>query len=491
MPKLLIVDDEPGILYSLKAALETDDTTVLTAPTGAMGIAAVGGERPDAVILDVRLPDMSGLDAFDAIREIDPRLPVIVVTAHGGTDTAIEAMKRGAFEYLLKPIDLHQLDEVVARAFELHRMQATPAVFGEDTHAGAGETDRIVGRCPAMQEVYKAIGKFAPQDVTVLLLGESGTGKELVARAIYQHSRRADQPFLAINCAAIPDALLESELFGHEKGAFTGAERQRVGKFEQASGGTIFLDEIGDMSPATQAKVLRVLQDQQFERVGGNETVRTDVRVVAATNQNLPALVAGGKFRQDLFYRLNSFTIALPPLRDRAGDVPLLVSHFLAAANHKLGKNVRGIDPPVLPVLEAYPWPGNVRELENVIRYAVVQAVGEVLTADCLPASVRGAPTPRAAAGLDVPALVADLLRVGNTDIYRQVTQAVDRVVLTAVLEHAQGNQKQASDLLGISRTTLRAKLHALSLGVEKLIRPTDAGPTAGEPRPPDEEGAG
>ncbi|MBN9121728.1 MAG: sigma-54-dependent Fis family transcriptional regulator [Planctomycetes bacterium] len=478
MPKLLIVDDEPGILYSLRAALETDDTTVVTAQTAALGIAAVARERPDAVILDVRLPDMSGLDAFDRVRELDPRLPVVIVTAHGGTDTAIEAMKRGAFEYLLKPIDLHQLDEVVAKAFELRRMQATPTAFGDGAAGGTGDgADQIVGRCAAMQEVYKAIGRIAPQDVTVLLLGESGTGKELVARAVYQHSKRAGGPFLAINCAAIPDALLESELFGHEKGAFTGAERQRVGKFEQADGGTIFLDEIGDMSPATQAKVLRVLQDQRFERVGGSETIRTDVRVIAATNQNLSAMVAAGKFRQDLFYRLNSFTITLPPLRERGGDVPLLVNYFLAATNRKLDKNVRGLDPAALAALEAYPWPGNVRELENAVRYAVVQAVGEVLTLDCLPAAVRGGPAPPPATGLDVLALVVDLLRAGTPDIYRQVTQAVDRVVLAAVLDHVHGNQKQASDLLGISRTTLRAKLQVLGLGVEKQLRATDDGP--------------
>ena len=485
MPRLLIVDDEPGILYSLKAALETDDTIVLTAPTAGLGIAAVAKEKPDVVILDVRLPDMSGLDAFDRVREIDPRLPVIIVTAHGGTDTAIEAMKRGAFEYLLKPIDLHQLDEVVAKAFELRRMQTIPAVFGEQ-HSGteASGSDQIIGRCPAMQEVYKAIGKIAPQDVTVLLLGESGTGKELVARALFQHSKRADRPFLAINCAAIPDSLLESELFGHEKGAFTGADRQRVGKFEQAHGGTIFLDEIGDMSPGTQAKVLRVLQDQQFERVGGNETIRTDVRVVTATNQNLQEMVTAGRFRRDLFYRLNSFTIQLPPLRERTGDVALLVSYFLSAANRKLGKSVRGIDPAALSALEAYPWPGNVRELENAIRYGVVQAVGEVLTLDCLPLAVRGGPPPQATTGLDVSALVADLLRVGSTDVYRRVTQAVDRVVLSAVLDHAHGNQKQASDLLGISRTTLRAKLQSLGLGVEKQLRPS-------ENDPPADEGAG
>ncbi len=472
MPKLLIVDDEPGILYSLSSALERDDTTVVTAQTARLGLAVVAKEKPDAVILDVRLPDMSGLDAFNSIRVTDPHLPVIIVTAHGDTDTAIEAMKRGAFEYLLKPIDLHQLDELVGKAFELRRMQATPTVFGESAGTAVTETDQIVGRCAAMQDVYKAIGKVASQDVTVLILGESGTGKELVARAIYQHSTRAGKPFLAINCAAIPDALLESELFGHEKGAFTGADRQRIGKFEQAHGGTIFLDEIGDMSATTQAKVLRLLQDQQFERVGGTVTIRTDARIVAATNQNLLAMTAAGKFRQDLLYRLNSFTIQIPPLRERTGDIGPLASYFLGTINRKLGKNVRGVDAGALTALENHRWPGNVRELQNAIRYAVVHAVGEVLTIDCLPATVRGGTPNKPTSTLDVMALVADLLGSGSTDIHRQVTQVVERAVLSAVLEHSHGNQSQASELLGISRTTMRTKLHTLGLSLEKQTRP-------------------
>ncbi|HEY1188480.1 MAG TPA: sigma-54 dependent transcriptional regulator, partial [Gemmata sp.] len=479
---VLIIDDEPGILYSLQSALERGDTVVATAPTAKLGIAAVARERPDAVIIDVRLPDMSGLDAFLLIKEADPRLPVIVVTAHGSTETAIEATKRGAFEYLLKPIDLHQLDEVLGRAFELRRMQVVPATLGEVAPAEEGDdADQIIGRCPAMLEVYKAIGRIAPQDVPVLVLGESGTGKELVARALYQHSPRADKPFVAINCAAIPDTLLESELFGHEKGAFTGAERRRIGKFEQAHGGTVFLDEIGDMPLAAQAKMLRLLQDQRFERVGGNEPVQTDVRVVAATNCDLPARVADGKFREDLLYRLNSFTITLPPLRDRPGDIEPLVGHFVAAANRKLKKSVRGLDPGALAALEAHRWPGNVRELQNAIRYAVVQAVGDVVTSSCLPTSVVSGPAPQAANGLDLPGLIASLLRVGATDIYRQVTQTVDRLLLTAVLEHVHGNQKQASDRLGISRTTLRAKFQLLGLGMEKQLRPVEG---ADEPAP-------
>jgi two-component system nitrogen regulation response regulator GlnG len=487
VPRLLIIDDEPGILYSLTAALENADTIVTTAQTATLGIAEVTREKPDAVILDVRLPDMSGLDAFDRIRAIDPRLPVIIVTAHGDTDTAIDAMKRGAFEYLLKPLDLHQLDEVVSKAFGLRRMQSTLTLAGGETPAEAMSADQIVGRCPAMQEVYKAIGRIAPQDVTVLLLGESGTGKELVARALFQYSQRADRPFVAINCAAIPESLLESELFGHEKGTFTGADRQRVGKFEQANGGTLFLDEIGDMSPATQAKVLRVLQGQQFERLGGNQTISTDVRVVAATNHNLQAMVASGKFRQDLFYRLNSFTITLPPLRDRGGDVRLLVNYFLGVVNRKLGKAVRGIEQSAMALLEGYSWPGNVRELENTIRYAVVQTVGDVVTVDSLPAAIRGGPLPaNTSTGMDIHTLVMDMLRVGNTDIYRQVTTMVDRAMLTTVLDYVDGNQTQASELLGISRTTLRAKLQALNLSLEKQLRPRGERGAGDDPPHPD-----
>jgi two-component system nitrogen regulation response regulator GlnG len=315
-----------------------------------------------------------------------------------------------------------------------------------------------------MQEVYKVIGRFAPQDVTVLVLGESGTGKELVARALYQHSKRADKPFLAINCAAIPESLLESELFGHEKGAFSGADRQRVGKFEQADGGTLFLDEIGDMSPATQAKVLRVLQDGRFERIGGRETIATDVRLVAATNQKLDELVAAGRFRQDLLYRLNGVTIHLPPLRERAGDLPLLVDHFVGQMNAKLGKHVGTVAPDALTALDRHTWPGNVRELQNAIRYAVIQAVSDVITVDCLPGTITGraaAPPAGATPLADLRELVRAMVAAGTPELYRQIVHEVDRVVIDEVLQHVKGNQVHASELLGISRTTLRAKLAA------------------------------
>ena len=475
MAKLLIIDDEANLLYSLQAGLESEDLAVVTAKTGKRGLVMIPKELPDAVIVDVRLPDLSGLEVFDRIKEMAPRIPVIVITAFTTTETAIEAMKRGAFEYLLKPVDLHQLREVVARAIELHRMQNVPAVFNQTEEPSDTSTDPIVGKSPPMQEVYKSIGRVAPRDETVLIVGESGTGKELVARAIYQHSQRADKPFLAINCATIHDSLLESELFGHEKGAFTGADRQRIGKFEQANGGTIFLDEIAETALATQAKLLRVLQSQQFERVGGRDTLTVDVRVVAATNQKLEERVANGQFRQDLFYRLNGVTIALPPLRDRKEDIPQLVDHFIRVANKKLDKHVISVAPEALRILESHDWPGNVRELQNVVRYAVIQTVGEMLRANSLPTSVRGATAPGSGesheGGLDVLRLVRDLLAFGSPELYRRIIAEVDRVVLAEVLRHVGGNQVHASELLGISRTTLRAKLAA----EKQLANPTPA----------------
>ncbi len=466
MPTLLVVDDEPNVLYSIRKSFHSDTLTVLTAPTGALGLDLIRRQRPDALILDVRLGDMSGLEAFDQVRAIDPRLPVIFITAFATTEMAIEATKRGAFEYLLKPLDLHQLHEVVRRALELSRLRHVPAVI--DGTEVSETADRIVGRSAAMQEVYKAIGRVAPRDVTVLISGESGTGKELVARALFHHSPRVAAPFLALNCAAIPETLLESELFGHERGAFTGADRRRIGKFEQAHRGTLLLDEIGDMTAATQAKLLRVLQDQRFERLGDNESIQTDVRVIAATNKDLAAEVAAGRFRHDLYYRLNVFQIHVPPLRERREDVPLLIDYFLGQFGRTLGRRIHSVTPEVQRCLQAYDWPGNVRQLQSVLKYALIQATGEVITPECLPEALRPngpALAPAAGgAGLDVAALTRSLLRAGEPDIYRRICLEVDRTVFGIVLAHANQNQVQASELLGISRTTLRTKLRALSL---------------------------
>ena len=467
--RICVIDDESSVRFSLAKALGSGGVQVDGYDTATAGLAAIRQEAPDLVLLDVRLPDMSGLDALTAIRQIDPRLMVVVITAHGTTDTAIEATKRGAYDYLLKPFELTTLRLVVAQAIEAGQLARRPLLNASPSAPPTTPTDWIVGRSSAMQEVFKAIGRVAASDVNVLLLGESGVGKELVARAIFQHSARSDRTFMAINCAAIPETLLESELFGHERGAFTGAERQRIGRFEQASGGTVFLDEIGDMTSATQAKVLRLLQDQRFERVGGSETIQTDVRIIAATNQNLPELVAAGRFRQDLFYRLNTYTIALPPLRARRDDLPALVEYFIKQHAKEVLRDVKGAAPETLEVLSGYCWPGNVRELQGVVKSALVNATSDVITPDCLPDAVRAG----SAGGLDhlrdtrfdLTGFVARLLRQHEDDIYRKVLLAVDRIVLDEALHAADGNQVEASRLLGISRTTLRAKLQLLAEG--------------------------
>ncbi len=468
MPTLLIVDDEPNVLYLLEKNLRSDTIEVVTAETAKHGIELVKKHKPDAVVLDVRLPDMSGLDAFNDMRDIDSRLPVIVITAHATTETAIEAMKRGAFEYLLKPLDLHELRSAVASALELSRV---PAVFDQSETGDTAGADRIVGLSPAMQQVYKDIGRVASQDVNVLVLGESGTGKELVARAIYQHSTRTKKPFLAINCAAIPEPLLESELFGHEKGAFTGADRRRIGKFEQAHHGTIFLDEIGDMTMATQAKILRLLQDGRFERVGGNETIETDVRVIAATNHNLQETISEGHFREDLYYRLSVFTLHLPPLRDRMDDLPLLVEYFVKRFGTQLNKHVASVPPEAMKLLARYAWPGNVRELQSAIKYAIVQMTSDVLLPICLPGGIRGAARENPPASgypsalqMDIAEMVNHLAGSGHENIYREIHNVIDLPMFEEIMRRVDGNQVLASRLLGISRTTLRNKLESLGL---------------------------
>lgn len=485
MQTLLIVDDEPNVRYSLEKGLGSASLKVITAGTAREGIELARKEQPDAIILDVRLPDMTGLQAFQQIREFAPKTPTVIITAFASTETAINAMQFGAFEYLLKPVDLTQLRDVVRRALELSRLCSVPAVFDQpsdldDEGTEDGSVDRIVGTSPVMQDVYKMIGRVAGQNVPVLILGESGTGKELVARAIYQHSHRAERPFLAINCAALPETLLESELFGHERGAFTGAERRRIGKFEQCHGGTLFLDEIGDMTPATQARVLRVLQDGRFERVGGNETVSTDVRIIAATNRDLDAMIADGRFRMDLLYRLNTFTVRLPALRDRASDIPALVKWFVRVTCRELNCSRPTIAAETLELMQSCRWPGNIRELQSAVRYALVHAVSDILTPDCLPPSVRGLPVVPDAGSTadettgsrnaisvpaldDVKAMVRQLLAEHEPEIYRRVLNDVERVLLSEVLSHAEGNQVQASELLGISRTTLRHKLEHLN----------------------------
>jgi two-component system nitrogen regulation response regulator GlnG len=426
------------------------------------------------VILDIRLPDESGLEVFRRLHDLNARVPVILITGHGTAETAIEAMRLGAYDFVVKPLDPQPLRQMIRHASEISRLMQVPAKVADVDSANDGE-DLLIGKCPEMQQVYKAIGRVAPQTVTVLILGESGTGKELVARAIYHYSSRSNGPFLVINCAAIPETLLESELFGHEKGAFTGAERKRIGKFEQCNGGTLFLDEIGDMTPLTQTKILRVLQDGQFERIGGNETVKADVRVIAATNRDLGRLIEEGRFRRDLYYRLNVYTIRLPPLRQRAGDLPLLTHHFVRRFSRELGKEMEGITPEVLELLERCSWPGNVRELQSTLKQAIIQALGPVLVPDCLPSAIRGeAFKPSSSLPVGVPDLEATLTRLvedrlqdGSTDLHGEVLALVERHLVLQVLRLTGGNQSQAARILGLTRKTLRGKLASLAIVVE------------------------
>jgi two-component system nitrogen regulation response regulator GlnG len=467
MPTLLVVDDEPSILHAFRRVFEASDVTLLTGSRAREGIDLFRQQQPDVVILDVQLPDMSGLDALCQIRELDAKVPVIFITGHGTTETAIEATKLGAFDYLFKPLELDKLRELVAHALQISRQMRDPPVVADGDSVDTG-SDVLVGRCEAMKDVYVAIGRVAPQDVTVLIQGESGTGKELVARAIYHHSRRCKGPFRAVNCAAIPETLLESELFGHEKGAFTGADRLRIGKFEQTDGGTLFLDEIADMTPMAQAKILRILQEGQFDRLGGNETLQADVRVIAATNCDLGKLVAEGSFRKDLYYRLGVFTITLPPLKQRGDDLRLLTEHFVARFGRELDKTVGEIAPGVHELLQAYSWPGNIRELQSVLKQALLCATGPVLVPEFLPSIVQGDQT-----AADAPEEVRETswdrfihrrLREGSENLYDEWTAMTERQLLSHVLDHTGGNISHAARILGISRRTLRTKLHSLGI---------------------------
>src|SRR5947208_8500338 len=349
MANLLLIDDDPDLLPDQVAhVLPAPAHRVEIAHTGTESLERAADVRPDVILLDLRLPDQSGLDVLRQLRQIDARIPVVLVTVVRSADSAIEAMRQGAYDYLLKPLDLQKLDRVLGEALKVACLMREPAVIARTPPEDDQPGEAIVGSCPAMQEVYKAIGRVADQTFPVLVTGESGTGKELVARAIYQHGPRARAPFLALNCAAIPEALLESELFGHEKGAVTGADRKRIGKFEQCNGGTLFLAEVGDMPLALQSKLLRILQEQSFERVGGNETIRTNVRLIAATHRDLAAWSAEGKFRPDLYYRLGVFTIALPPLRERGDDLPMLARHYLRRCSRELGREAQEIAPEAL-----------------------------------------------------------------------------------------------------------------------------------------------
>jgi two-component system nitrogen regulation response regulator GlnG len=474
MSRLLLVDDDPElILAQINHAFSPLGIQIDVACTGAEGLRRLADAPAEVILLDVRLPDLSGLEVYQRIRQLDGRIPVIFITSQTTAETAIAAMQQGAYDYLFKPLDPQQLRRVVGQALQLARLMRAPAAIAQTLPEEDG--DAILGCCPAMGEVYKAIGRVAQQNVTVLIRGESGTGKELVARAIYQHSARARAPFHAINCAAIPEPLLESELFGHEKGAFTGADRRRIGKFEQAHGGTLFLDEIGDMPLGMQGKILRLLQDQTFERVGGNDTIQTDVRLIAATHRDLKTWSAEGKFRADLYYRLNVFTITLPPLRERGDDLALLVQQYLRRFNRELGRTVNEVAPETMQRLRAYSWPGNIRELQSVLKQALLHAAGSCLIPAFLPDSLNTAETPETAAptetvGFQFEPFLRQRLEAGTTDLYAEAHRQLDRILLPLVLEFTAGNQRLTSRFLGIARQTLRVKLREAGLSLKRSL---------------------
>ncbi len=478
MSKLLLIDDEADVQYSFRRIFDSPEIEITTASSGEEALKLIPKFKPDLVLMDIRMGGMSGLETLRRIRQMDTKLLVILMTAYGTTQMAIEAMKLGAYDYLLKPFDVPKLKEVLGNALKAARdmkqvVSYQPLLESEDYDLG------IVGRSEGMQQVFKVIGQLAASDATALITGESGTGKELVARAIYHHSNRSQQPFLAVNCGAIPEQLLESELFGHERGAFTGATMQRVGKFEQCNKGTIFLDEIGDMTPATQTKILRVLQSGTFEHVGGNQPIKADVRVIAATNKPLEQAVAARQFREDLFYRLNVVRIHIPPLRERREDIPLLVNYFLKkfARDHQRAPKSVAIN--AIKTLEKYHWPGNVRELENAIRRAHVMAKGDAILTGDLPPEVTGQPgagalMPSAASDVavnDAAALARQLFQWARRDPKLKIIPAVERELVIQALKESGDNQVQAAKLLGITRATLRKRIEKFDIQRELKIR--------------------
>ncbi|HEV2390776.1 MAG TPA: sigma-54 dependent transcriptional regulator [Verrucomicrobiae bacterium] len=480
MSKLLLIDDEADVQYSFQRIFDSPDIELTTASSGEEGLRLLPRLKPDLVLMDVRMGGMSGLETLRRLRQLDSKLLVILMTAYGTTQTAIEAMKLGAYDYLLKPFDVPKLKEIVSKALKaaLDMRQVVsyqPLLESEDYELG------IVGRSEPMQQVFKLIGQLAASDATALITGESGTGKELVARAIYHHSNRSQHPFLAVNCAAIPEQLLESELFGHERGAFTGATLQRIGKFEQCNRGTLFLDEIGDMTPATQTKILRVLQSGTFERVGGNQPLKVDVRIIAATNKPLEQAVAARQFREDLFYRLNVVRIHIPPMRERREDIRLLVNYFLSKFAKDQAVPPRSIAPSALKALEKHHWPGNVRELENVIRRALVMAKGEAILTSDLPAEISGAAVagsattsplaPGDSAGTDVAVLARQLFQWARRDPKLKIIPAVERELVIQALKDTEGNQVHAAKLLGITRATLRKRVEKFGIQKELNIK--------------------
>lgn len=475
MTEVLIVDDDAQLRQSFARLLGEEGYEVRVASSGEAGVSAIKEKLPDLVVMDVRMPGMDGIEALQQIQGIDSKLPVVIMTAFGTTETAIEATKQGAFDYVLKPFDIPEMLKIIAQAADAGRM------MHQQVQIGAGpenvNADVIIGKSASMQIVYKAIGRVAPTDATVLIRGESGTGKELVARAIYQHSQRAEKPFLVINCVAIPETLLESELFGYERGAFTGASSRRLGKFEQANGGTVFLDEIGDMPLSIQAKILRLLQERSIERLGGQHTIDVDVRIIAATNRDLERALEEERFREDLYYRLKVVAVELPPLKERKEDIPLLTDYFLARFSREMNMHNPGIAEEARRKIVDHFWPGNVRELGNAIKKALIFSRGYPIQADDIRQAIAGENRGEGSAAVD------DLEAAGrrwigkmltsdqNQDMFNDLMDHFGRMVVAEALNLTGGNRSRAAKLLGMSRPTLQARIERYNLSLQTSVK--------------------
>jgi nitrogen regulation protein NR(I) len=471
---ILIIDDDDQLRKSFHKLLQEEGYRVQTAASGEEGVRMVAADLPDLVILDIRLPGMNGIEAFGKIHEIEPKVPVIMMTAFGTTETAIEATKRGAFDYVLKPFDIPDMLTVIEQALEAGRFMRSLVDLNGYPKNTSGEA--IVGRSKPMQEVYKAIGRVAPTDATVLIRGESGTGKELVARAIYQHSLRSSKPFLIINCVAIPETLLESELFGYEKGSFTGAVHRRIGKIEQANNGTVFLDEIGDMPLSIQAKILRLLQEKSIERLGGRETIPVDVRIIAATNRELEKAIESGRFREDLYYRLNVVTIRLPPLRERVQDIPLLTEYFLAKHASVSGMDTPGVTAEALEQLCSHPWQGNIRELANIIQKLVIfnrgAPIGEKEVAKALAGESGGKLIERDSENETIDQWIRRTIKAqASENVFEDCMDHIAGIIIREALIQTGGNRSRAAKLLGLSRPTLHSKIDKYGIEMETSVK--------------------
>ena len=459
-----IVDDDRSIRWVLEKALQQEGMTTQSFDSADGVLSRLSRQQPDVIISDIRMPGASGLDLLARIRELHPRLPVIIMTAHSDLDSAVASYQGGAFEYLPKPFDVDEAVSLVKRANMHAQEQQSLAAPVEQPR-----TPEIIGEAPAMQEVFRAIGRLSHSNITVLINGESGTGKELVAHALHRHSPRAASPFIALNMAAIPKDLMESELFGHEKGAFTGAANLRRGRFEQADGGTLFLDEIGDMPADTQTRLLRVLADGEFYRVGGHTPVKVDVRIIAATHQNLETLVQAGKFREDLFHRLNVIRIHIPRLADRREDIPTLARHFLSRAALELAVEPKLLKGETEDYLRNLPWPGNVRQLENTCRWITVMASGREVHVDDLPPELLSQPQDSAPISNWEQALrhwADQALGRGQSNLLDSAVPAFERIMIETALKHTAGRRRDAAVLLGWGRNTLTRKIKELGMNI-------------------------